>query len=304
MIILDKISFPRSFFLVTLLFLSLIYSCNQGEIERLRVQNDSLLTSKHQNDSTFQKLISTFITVESNLNSIRKKEAKIQQQISNNKLEKNGKDSIIAFMDDIDNLSQTNKMLVTKLEKEIDTLPLQVKGMGQMVVGLKEKSNLQNKEVDDLKGKLTTIHRDFRKLFEEYVTTEVSKMELSEQNMRLDHQNIKLQKANQQLREELNSGWYATGTKNELKAKKLVNTKGILLSNSLSENLDKSEFVKIDIRNFHSLDLFVKKARLISKHPPETYEITGNKKIAKKLLIKDPVKFWSVSKFLLIELEP
>jgi len=49
--------------------------------------------------------------------------------------------------------------------------------------------------------------------------------------------------------------------------------------------------------------LNVKKAKLLSTHPEGSYTMLKNGKTIDKLVINSPKTFWSISKFLVIELD-
>ena len=77
-----------------------------------------------------------------------------------------------------------------------------------------------------------------------------------------------------------------------------------MLSNkNVNEDFDKSLFKKVNILDFKALILDGKRVEIITTHPTESYELQGIKKKVDRLLIKNPEKFWSVSKFLIVEIE-
>lgn len=303
-------NFVRNFSLpLLLLFLTIfVSSCHETEIKGLQEQNDSLVERQLQHDEVIRELVKTFVAIDSNMRAIHGKELHINRQIKQETVNKQERDSILLYVREIDTLTASNKALVKKLEEWLDGRSLQVSGIKQMVGSLHEKNRHKKEELNELKGKLTTIHKDFRELFEEYVITEAHKMELNERNTELDERNTVLKERNEKLLQELNTAWYAVGTKTELKEKGLIDSKGVLsemfANQNMSRTLDKNLFNEIDIRVFNVLELNVKKAKLISPHPPGSFVIKGDKKKAEKLIINQPEEFWKLSKYLLIEIEP
>ena len=71
----------------------------------------------------------------------------------------------------------------------------------------------------------------------------------------------------------------------------------------VNEDFDKSQFKKVNIYDLKEILLDARKADIVTTHPSESYEEIGIKKKVNKLVIKDPDLFWSVSKFLIIEIE-
>ena len=72
----------------------------------------------------------------------------------------------------------------------------------------------------------------------------------------------------------------------------------------MKADFDNSYFKKIDISQVKTLDLFVKKAKIITTHPSDSYQlITGQNGAVEMIEITNPEKFWSASKYLVIEVE-
>jgi len=93
----------------------------------------------------------------------------------------------------------------------------------------------------------------------------------------------------------LNTAWFVFGTKNELKEKRILEGNEVLKG-----NYDKNYFTRVDIRTLNSISLLSKKAKVLTSHPSNSYELVkgGDKMLTLK--ITDPTKFWSVSKYLVV----
>ena len=83
----------------------------------------------------------------------------------------------------------------------------------------------------------------------------------------------------------------------------LIYKKGFFDDQEVNEDFDKSQFKKVDIFELKEILLDSKKAEIMTTHPSESYETVGIKKKVNKLVITNPELFWSVSKFLIIEIE-
>jgi chromosome segregation ATPase len=268
---------------------------NEQEMSNLRSENERLVKDQEEKDALMLNVVQTFVAIDSNMKSIRDKERLIQEQAAKSN-SKESRQEVLKLLEEIDELTHANKELVVKIEEKFVDQNVQVDGAEKMISNLNEKNEQRKESVNDLKGKLATIHEDFRELFEEYVVTEAKKMEL-------DESNAELKASNTNLLEKLNSVWYLLGTKSELKEKGLTDRKGVLDSQRLNNKIDRSLFIKTDLRKFRTLALNVKKARIITPHPDESYELLGDRKFVEKLIVKNPERFWSVSKYLLIEIE-
>ena len=103
----------------------------------------------------------------------------------------------------------------------------------------------------------------------------------------------------QQQEKELNSAWFVFGTKSELKEQKIL-SKGDVLKSS---DFNKDYFTKIDIRYDKDLKFYSKSAELLSTHPAGSYQLVKDKQGQYELHITDPQKFWSVSKYLVVQVK-
>jgi hypothetical protein len=70
----------------------------------------------------------------------------------------------------------------------------------------------------------------------------------------------------------------------------------------LQHDFNKNYFVRIDARNTKSIPLYSSHAKILTNHPKSSYTLekeNGNF----VLLIVDTDEFWSVSKYLVVEVE-
>ena len=96
----------------------------------------------------------------------------------------------------------------------------------------------------------------------------------------------------------MNSGWYVIGKKSDLKAK------GLKEGDLKTAKVNKSNFTKIDIREFSELDLGSKKAKLYTSHPESSYSLVKRSADDKNLIlkIKDHKSFWANSRILVVQI--
>jgi hypothetical protein len=72
----------------------------------------------------------------------------------------------------------------------------------------------------------------------------------------------------------------------------------------MKADFDNSYFTKVDVSQVKSIDLFVKKAKLITTHPSDSYQfVVGQNGGIDKIEITNTDKFWSASKYMVIEVE-
>jgi hypothetical protein len=72
----------------------------------------------------------------------------------------------------------------------------------------------------------------------------------------------------------------------------------------LGTDFDKNYFIRIkNPADLTEIPLFAKKAKLITKHPEKTYAFEKDEKGQQQLQILDTKNFWSLSKYLVIEVD-
>jgi hypothetical protein len=102
----------------------------------------------------------------------------------------------------------------------------------------------------------------------------------------------------------LNAAWFVFGTSSELKEQKIISKKLLQKTKVLEDNdFNKDYFTQIDIRTDKEIKLYSKDAKLLTSHPEGTYKLTKDDKDQLTLVITNPNKFWSVSRYLVIEVK-
>ncbi len=101
---------------------------------------------------------------------------------------------------------------------------------------------------------------------------------------------------------ELNTCYYAIGTRNELRQYNIIET-GFLRRTKLMEgDFDRNFFTTSDKRTLTSIDLNSNRARVLTNQPADSYRIidaNGHK----MLQITNPALFWSLSNYLVIQID-
>ena len=97
---------------------------------------------------------------------------------------------------------------------------------------------------------------------------------------------------------QLNTAWFAFGSKKELKAQNVL-VKGKVLRGNFNKNF----FTKIDIRVDKEIKLYSKSAKILTMHPSSSYTLATDAKDQYVLRITNPQLFWSTSKYLVIQVK-
>lgn len=100
---------------------------------------------------------------------------------------------------------------------------------------------------------------------------------------------------------ELNTCYFAYGSKKELKEHKLIQTGFLRKTKILPADFEESYFTKADKRTLTTIALHSKKAKVMTNQPADSYQIVEDATGMKTLKITNPQAFWMKSNFLVIE---
>lgn len=143
------------------------------------------------------------------------------------------------------------------------------------------------------------------------------KKDLSDRSYELAEFNVKMNDAQlayalledraNKLDKEAYSAYYTVGSYQELKNEKVMTKEktflGLGKKKALAQDFKKDYFTKIDTRETVSIPLFAQKAKLVTFHPKNSFELREEKDKVTYLDIKDPEEFWKASKVLVVEVK-
>lgn len=105
------------------------------------------------------------------------------------------------------------------------------------------------------------------------------------------------------LNNELNLCHYAIGSKRELNDHKLISSGFLRKTKILPSDFEQSYFTTADKRTLNAIDLHSTKAKVLTNQPEGSYTITTAPNGNKVLRITDPARFWSLTNFLIIQID-
>jgi uncharacterized phage infection (PIP) family protein YhgE len=280
-------------------------ACNQKEIEKSNSQRDSLATvlKERENllaerESTMNEFISSFNEVERNLDCVA-----VRQHIISSTAERGGdikgsqKERINSHINAINNLMEENRKTIASLQKRIKSSSRKNKKLEETVAMLTEQLNQKTAELAALNDKLSQLNT-----------------QLAQLQTNLDTMTAKGNRQAQTITEHLttiHTAYYIVGKTKDLKEARIIDRKGGMLglgkTDKLSQSFDQSKFTRIDYTTTSVIPVNSNHVRIITNHPADSYKLEveeKNNKIVKNLVITNPEKFWSVSKFLVVEGNP
>ncbi|MDO9634805.1 MAG: hypothetical protein Q7J05_07170 [Paludibacter sp.] len=103
--------------------------------------------------------------------------------------------------------------------------------------------------------------------------------------------------------ETIHTAWYVFGTRKELREQNIITSDGWFRPTRILESdFNKTYFVRIDARKTKAIPLYASRAKILSSHPRSAYTLEKENDTF-TLLILDTKEFWSVSKYLVIEVD-
>ena len=286
----------RTYGISALAALAVLSSCGTKEkLEQAQEQNTALNTELQATLATQDSLFALINDITTGMNQIKDIE------------------HIIATPGALTDESSSRK---TQLRNDMvairEALQQRRERLAQLEAKLKE-SNGSNatllKTIDNLKGQIAEQETEIATLTNQLSAAHV---EIAALGARVDSLSTTVtevtterEEARQQateLTDELNTCFFAIGTKGELQQHQIIKTGFLRKTKILPGDFERSYFTQADKRSLVNIPLHSKKAKVLTNQPADSYEIVeeGNQKILK---IKDAAKFWSISNFLVIQVD-
>jgi uncharacterized phage infection (PIP) family protein YhgE len=280
-------------------------ACNQKEIEKSNSQRDSLATvlKERENllaerENTMNEFISSFNEVERNLDCVAVRQHIIASTADRGgDIKGNQKERINSHINAINNLMEENRKTIADLRKRIKSSSRKNKKLEETVATLTEQLNQKTAELAALNDKLAQLN------------TQLAQLQTNLDTMTMKS-NRQAETINQHLTT-IHTAYYIVGRTKDLKEAKIIDRKGGMLgvgkTDRLSQGFDQSKFTRIDYTTTSVIPVNSNHVKIITNHPTDSYKLEveeKNNKIVKNLVITNPERFWSVSKFLVVEGNP
>ena len=245
-------------------------SFSGGSKDQLKAENDSLLMELTQRNAELDEMMGTFNDISEGFRQINAAESRVDLQrgaVAEGSL--NAKQQIASDIEFIRKQMEENKEQIAKLQS--------------MLKNSKTNSS-QLKSIQELDAAVTDLN--------------AVKSELTAENEAKAKTVAEQDKA-------LNTAWFVFGTKKELKDQKILSGSGLFKKGSVLKDGDvnKDYFTQVDIRTTKEIKLYSKDADILTTHPTGSYALEKDDKDQLTLKITNPKEFWSVSKYLVIQVK-
>ena len=220
------------------------------------------------------------------------KEAEGRIDVRDASVEKGNTQHITEDMEFIQQTMKQNHELIEQLKKKLSTSSKSMSSLAKQVEALEQQMAEQDNRIQELQTQLA--ERDI--VIEEQGKT-ISKLNENVSSLTTENEEKAAQVAAQD--KELNTAWYVFGSKKELKEQRIL-TSGDVLKDG---NFNKGYFTQIDIRHTKSIRTYSKSAKVLTSHPDGSYQLIKNDNKEYEIQITDPALFWSVSKYLVVQVK-
>ena len=284
--------FPNFRTLLVLATACLVVSCGYNErIAQLQSQCDSIAMINTQQADELNEFATYISDIALSLDSIATQEVVL--------LSKRDREGYFLSKRQIKENMQLLKELLERQRARIDSMADSLAAYGDRTAELQRivlflSEQLREKEVElaRLQGVVVQQRKEIKRLESEAVELKVNidtlkrTVELQEEIMEVQDQVI-------------HETYLRIGNKKELKKAGILKT-NFWGETVLNGDVDLSQFVKVDIREFTEIEIDAKSVSILTPVPPTSYRLTKTKNSI-KIEILAPAEFWSLSNYLIIQ---
>ena len=276
---------------------ALLSSCgNMGKNDAMKSQNDSLSQVLAQRDAELNGIMEAFNEIQDGFRMINEAESRVDLEtgaVEGRSNVQKIKDDIVFIMEKLD----ANRKRIAELEEQLKNSRYASSQLKTTIANLNKELLAKTQQIETLQAELASKNIRIAELDDAIVGLTQHVKDLVAENKAKSATVATQDKA-------LNAAWFVFGTSSELKEQKIVSKKFLQKKKVLeSDDFNKEYFTQIDIRTDKQIMLYSPEAELLTSHPVGSYEFQKNEKGQLALLITNPNKFWSVSRYLVIEVK-
>lgn len=235
-----------------------------------------------ENDSTVNSYFSYVNEIRENLQLISNEQGLILNLQGNPEVISVDNIDLIQELKTLGALMAQNENKIEQLKAALKNSDYQMGEFEEMIMSLTEEVEMKNREIFQLQQELENLDGAFSELF----------VAFEKQTEEFDA-----------VKDELNTAYFTYGSKSELTDNGVITKEGGFIGigkiNKLKDDFNKTYFTEVKMSELTEIPLGVKKADIITTHPSDSYELIGEDLI-EKIVIKDAVKFWGASKYLVV----
>jgi len=261
-------------------------------IDELQAEIEQLKEETSIRDSTINHFFSVLNEIESNLAIVREREGIITKDAFRSpELQSDVRERINNDIKLINDLMVKNRQSLRNLSNLLEQSNLKIEEFTRRLELTHQLLEERDSVIMDLKKRLAQLDFSIQVL---NATIDTLSWERERLQHELDRQT-----------EQLNTCWYAYGTRKELIENQIILRTGGFLgigrTYQLMDNFNERYFTRIDMTQTNRIPLYSNKATILTPHPTDSYTLTENEQgIIQELFITDEQQFWSTSRYLVI----
>ena len=270
-------------------------SFSGGSKNQLKAENDSLLMELTQRNAELDEMMGTFNDISEGFRQINAAESRVDLQrgaVAEGSL--NAKQQIAS---DIEFIRKQMEQ-IAKLQSMLKNSKNNSVQLKRAVESLTQELVAKTQRIEELQAELASKNIRIQELDAAVTGLSSEKEELTAENEAKAKTVAEQDKA-------LNTAWFVFGTKKELKDQKILTNTGLFKKGQVLKDSDinKDYFTQVDIRTTKEIKLYSKDADILTTHPAGSYALEKDDKGQLTLKITNPKDFWSVSKYLVIQVK-
>lgn len=283
--------------IATVVFLTASCVENSTKYKAVIAQRDSLATVKQALDSNYNQTLVILNDIETGFSEINKSASEMRVNLKGSEGKTTNKRELIkAQMISIKENIEKNKAKIAELQHIASKKGKANSMLTETIKRLQTEMDAKAVQIQTLQ---TELDQKNIKITELNTTVDAQSKNIAEQQNTMEQQKSALKGQDT----DLNTVWYCVASSKKLKQAKVISNAGLFQSPKvLNSDFDNSAFTKVDLRNTRSISTNSKRVKIISSHPQSSYNlVTGTDKNI-TIEITNPSKFWSVSKYLVVQI--
>ena len=266
--------------------------------DQLKAENDSLMLLLTQRNAELDEMMGTFNDISEGFRLINAAENRVD--LNRNAV---GEGSLTAKEKIADDIEFIRKQMEENRE-QIGKLQQMLKESKNNSAQLKRAINQLTKELEDKMQRIEALQAELAAKNIRIQELDEAVSGLTAARQQLESENAAKSATIAAQDKDLNTAWFVFGTKSELKEQNILKTRFLGKGEVMKEdNINLNYFTKIDIRTTNQIRLYSKGAKVLTNHPNGTYTLEKDDKGELTLKITNAKEFWSVSKYLVIQVD-
>ncbi len=267
-------------------------ACGGGQSKKeLQIQNDSLMIALQERNAELDEIMGTFNEVQEGFRQINEAENRVDlQRGTMGENSKNAREQITSDLEFIMKQMEENRTQIAKLQSQLKSSQNGSVQLKKAIENLTQELAAKQQRIEELQAELEAKNIRIQQLDSAVSGLTAEREALNAENEAQARTVAAQEKA-------MNTAWFVYGTKKELKEQNILQ-KGDVLTNA---DFNKDYFTQIDVRTTKEIELYAKRAELLTTHPKGSYELVKDGKGQLTLKILNPAEFWSVSRYLVVQ---